>query len=187
MAKTIAQNFASMLQSAAELIRAADGAKMPARAPTSPAARNGAAALAVGSGDEDDDGDDDEPRGDWAEVVKQLMPLVQLAVSSYVGKKPGGGNGRPALEAARTAGDAAANGNGSPAKAERPVVKDAFAQMKAIEALLAPDELVLVRRAIEAMTPEVAHVWGQRLCDLTAEEAAEVVRAEIQKVKENAA
>jgi len=169
MAKTIADKFAAVMQSAADLLRAADGAGLPARTAPVAETRNAAA-------EEEDDGDDQEPRSELAEIIKQVMPLVQLAVTRML-------NGRgPARNSGASTGTATAE----PAKcaATAPAVegeKDVASHLGAIEAALTPDEVALVRRAMRQMAPDVLRAWAGRLCGLSVEDAVQVVREEIGK------
>jgi hypothetical protein len=78
MTKTIAEKFASVMQSAADLIRAADGAGLPARTPPVVETRN------AGATDDEDDEADEEPRSQLAEIIKQVMPLVQIVVTKML-------------------------------------------------------------------------------------------------------
>lgn len=177
MVKTIAENFSAMLKSAADLLKAADGAGMPARAPTALEIRNAAPV-------EEDEAD--EPEGsELVEIVKQVMPLVHLAVTSLLTRnKPAPANGHavPAVPRNGTGAAVVATGEEDTETATAPA-KDMIAHMQAIEALLTEEELLLARRAVLAMAPGLAQAWGQRLCELSAEEAAKVVKAEIEKVK----
>jgi hypothetical protein len=174
MAKTIADKFAAVMQSAADLLRAADGAGLPARTPPAGEPRNGATA-------DDDDGDEEEPRSELAEIIKQVMPLVQLAVTRMLsgrgaGPRNGGAAGEPAPAAPPEAG--AANAGAAPQASGE---KDVAAQLGAIEAALAPEEVNLVRRAMTAMAPDVLQAWAAKLCGLSVEDAVQAVRAEIAK------
>ncbi len=169
MAKTIADKFAAVMQSAADLLRAADGAGLPARTAPVAETRNAAA-------EEDDDGGDQEPRSELAEIIKQVMPLVQLAVTRML-------NGRGPT---RNSGVGTAPATPAPAKCATTAPadageKDVASHLGAIEAALTPDEVALVRRAMGQMAPDVLRAWAGRLCGLSVEEAVQVVREEIGK------
>ncbi len=87
MAKTIADRFASVMQAAADLLRAADGAGLPKREPM--------AAPPVESEEEedetDDDLDDEVDSPDIAALVAQLLPTVQMWLASKAAAKPAAG------------------------------------------------------------------------------------------------
>jgi hypothetical protein len=86
MAKTIADRFASVMQAAADLLRAADGAGLPKREPMA------AAPVAPEEDEEDDDTDDDlddeVDSPDIAALVAQLLPTVQMWLASKAAAKP---------------------------------------------------------------------------------------------------
>ena len=73
MTKTIADRFASVMQAAADLLRAADGAGLPKREPAAPAPVDD-------RDEEDEDLDDDEEDAapDVASLVAQILPTIQM-------------------------------------------------------------------------------------------------------------
>ncbi len=175
MAKTIADKFAAVMQSAADLLRAADGAGLPARMAPVTEPRNAATA-------EEDDSDGEEPRSELAEIIKQVMPLVQLAVTRMLNGRGGAArNTASAAEPARAAAQAEAEGATVGAATPNADEKDVASHLGAIEAALAPEEVGLVRRAMGEMAPEVLRLWAAKLCALSVEEAVQVVRDQIGK------
>ena len=192
MVKTIADKFAAVMQSAADLLRAADGAGLPARAAPVAQTRN--------AGADDGDEEDEEPRSELAEIIKQAMPLVQLAVTKMLNGR--GGEARnaaaPAAGGSRPShggGPEGASGGAGPigacvavesrgaeragSEVARAQEKDLAAHLGHVEAALTPAEVQMVRRAMGQMTPEVLQAWAAKLCGLSVEEAVKVVRAEI--------
>lgn len=76
MVKSITEKFATVMDSAATLIRAADGAGMPARTPVAPP---------VVDELEDDDDEDDEHRNaggfDLGSFLAQMLPMFQMVMA----------------------------------------------------------------------------------------------------------
>jgi hypothetical protein len=94
MTKTIADRFAGVMQAAADLIRAADGAGLPRREPLA----SMPAEAADGNEDADDDDDDDEhddgegegdrdSSADIASLIAQLLPMIQMWLSARTAEK----------------------------------------------------------------------------------------------------
>lgn len=83
MVRTIAERFSNVMQAAADLVRAADGAGMPRReaAPSPPPEANGA-------GREEDDEDDDESDSpDIASLINQLLPTIQMWLAAKASER----------------------------------------------------------------------------------------------------
>lgn len=88
MTKTIADRFASVMQAAADLLRAADGAGLPKREPA------GAVAIACTQHDDEDEDDDDDDEDDdndqedevappdVASLIAQILPTIQMWLAS---------------------------------------------------------------------------------------------------------
>ncbi len=83
MCRTIAGQASDMMRAAAELMRAADGAGIPRRAPLPPLER-----------DNDEDEDDDRDEDDVAEeqpnvwgLIEQMMPSIQMWLASMAAKR----------------------------------------------------------------------------------------------------
>ena len=172
MTKTIADKFAAVMQSAADLLRAADGAGLPARTPPAAETRNASPA--------EDEGDEEEPRSELAEIIKQVMPLVQLAVTRMLNSR----SGAPRNTAASTdqpPRSVPESGCAAPTPDPTAGETDIASHLGAIEAALVPEEVSLVRRAMGEMAPDVLRAWAGKLCTLSVEEAVVVVREEIAK------
>lgn len=198
--RTITEQFAGVINAAAQLIRAADGAGLPAREPVVLQPRN----VPPVADDEVDTDDDEAPLTRvLCTAVEQVMPVVNYAINTKVmgltpeqalallGKTP------PPAPAATTpppagpeavrnseskaahktsAAKAPANGKKKMADASG---RDFVAHLSAIEKLLTKDEVALVRAAVTEMTPEALACWRERIAAASPEEAAAMVRAEI--------
>lgn len=182
--KSITEQFAGVIQAAAQLIRAADGAGLPAREPVVLQPRN-----AAPEEDADKDDDDEQPLSRvLCTAVEQVMPVVNYAINTKVmgltpeqalallGKTP------PAASSPAPAGH-------EPPKvevAEEPEPQEAasantdfVAHLSAIEKLLTAEEIAMVRAAVTQMSPDALSEWRERILAASPEEAAELVRAEI--------
>jgi len=86
LARTVIERFPAMIDSAAALVRAADGAGLPHRAPHDP--RN-ASAPVLNDNQADDDEDDEIVMAGWPATVKsvvnQLVPMVQMVIAHRMG------------------------------------------------------------------------------------------------------
>lgn len=207
MVKTIAEKFATVMDSAATLLRAADGAGMPAREPQvvplqlASAWRN-AEPPAVQGEDDDDDGDD-EPNGTMhlvrliENVATQAMPLVKHHIHTKVmGLSPeqsiammGGAGAAPSASTATSSAGAPAatkRTSGAEQRASAAPAPDPSAQfflhLAAIEQRLTPEESTLARRAIQQLPRDALAAWKDQILRMTPDEAAELVRAECQRI-----
>jgi len=206
MVKTIAEKFATVMDSAATLLRAADGAGMPSREPQvvplqlASAWRN---AEPPPVQDDDDDGGDDEPNGTVhlvrliENVATQAMPLVKHHIHTKVmGLSPeqsiammGGAGAAPSAGTASSSASAPAatkRTSGDEQRASAASAPDPSAQfflhLAAIEQRLTPEESTLARRAIQQLPPEAMAAWKEQILRMTPDEAAELVRAECQRI-----
>jgi hypothetical protein len=201
--RTITEQFAGVIQAAAQLIRAADGAGLPAREPAATQPRNAAPAEVV----ETSDKADDEPLARVLyTAVEQVMPIVNYAINTKVmGLTPeqalalAGKTPTPAANSEKVSAQAISPTTarrqgtvGGEARQEAKIKeapkaarnadmagKDFVGHLQAIEKLLSTDEVAMVRAAVMQMAPEALAVWRERITAVSAEEAAELVRAEI--------
>lgn len=185
--KSITEQFAGVINAAAQLIRAADGAGLPAREPLVLQPRN----AAPEEGDEDDKDEAEEPLTRvLCTAVEQVMPVVNYAINTKVmGLTPEQALallGKTPPEAARNAEESVAPKAGGAKATPKSKKKEAgasgqdfVAHLSAIEKLLTKDEVALVRAAVTQMTPEALASWRERLTAVSPEEAAAMVRAEI--------
>lgn len=207
MVKTIAEKFATVMDSAATLLRAADGAGMPSREPQvvplqlASAWRN-AEPVAV----PDDDDGDDGPHGEnqLARVLENVattaMPLVTHHINTKImGLTPEQSIAMMGAGAAGSAGTASSSAGAPAGKKQRATGdeqradaapapdpnKQFFMHLAAIEQRLTPEESKLARRAIQGLPPEAMAAWRDQIMQMTPDEAAELVRAECQRINQN--
>jgi hypothetical protein len=207
MARTIADRFAGVMQAAADLLRAADGAGLPQRAPAP------VESVTAGDDDPDDEADDDDeaPSFDLADTVNQLLPLLRMWIATKTAPPapvapataaapaatpasppepaapgtapaaaPGSGeSGVAAGSTSREAGDASAGAASSP-----PTVRNAappspaqIAHLLAVQSRLTPDEQRVAQLAAMRMTAEVRATWLDELGSMSVDEAVARVRS----------
>ncbi len=200
LAKSIVDRFPQMMQAAAELLRAADGAGLPAREPRF-----------IERDDDEDHEDGDEapsplPAGfDLNTIVAQIVPvLVQTLMSG--GKLPslaslldwrkataaGSGKnvsmkqgnaapvGQPANENAEVSpADTAEDvgDNAAPTPPELPPLDPAtMAHFIAIQSALTPDEAALARAVAADLAPAELRAWFDELKKLSVPQAVQKIR-----------
>jgi hypothetical protein len=167
IAKTVIEQFPPMMQAAAQLLRAADGAGIPARPPLPPL---------------EDDGDEDEaqhgPGGlDVEALVSQLVPVLlsslqgqgKLDLASLVDWRRASRRAK-AGSAERSA--LATTSSASPLTIEPSVM----AHLLAVQAELTPDEVSFVRAAAKELGPDELHRWLDELRKLSVPDAVQRVR-----------
>lgn len=174
MAQTVMQamtsQFPAMLESAAVLIRAADGAGLPARPPM---------AIEDPGEDDEDENDDEEPvvpptpvapGPDLATVIAQALPAVLAAFANRNNTPP------------PTAPSAPAELTGNlPGAGQRPSQEvppaEALAHFEAIQKELTPQESTLARATVAELAPADARAWLGQLATLSVPTATARVRA----------
>ena len=187
MARCIAEKFAGVMDSAATLLRAADGAGMPQRdvqvidvaevrnAPSMPIEETDAAA------------------GELSAILRSALDQVMPLVGHTINTRVLGLSNEQSLALLGT-------GAATPAEPEAPSVthppfsddvdtsphielppKDLIAHMFAIEKELDATEVALVRKAVGQMKPDTLTAWREKLAVLTPKEAAEMVRRQVRK------
>ncbi len=196
MVRNITDKFASVMDSAAGLIRAADGAGLPAREPTAlanelAAAVRNAAPSPVESVYENDDDDDDEPEIETTPLSVAMGLLEQ--VTPYVGpllasKFPGASAAvaatateSPPAEPVDTDPDAVAEP--TPAKKTPPSSTNFMGQFLAVKSLLTKREFKFAQATLGNMPPALLADWKERLMAASPEDAAETIRAEIRRAE----
>lgn len=187
MVKTMTERFAGVMESAATLLRAADGAGLPQRKPLPPpiqmaqAWRNAAPV----SDEEDDEVDDGSQIASVLQTVaEKAMPLLSHTINTkLLGLTQAQsialmGGSVPVAEA--PAAQAEPDDGTATAAASPPV--DFMAHLMAIEQLLSSDEAKLARHAIGQMEPSTLAAWRERILSMTPEEAAMLVRGEVARL-----
>lgn len=89
MVRTIADRFSNVMQAAADLLRAADGAGMPRReaAPVPPPPLNPADSEQDEEEDEDEEDDDEADSPDITSLINQLLPTIQMWLAAKASEK----------------------------------------------------------------------------------------------------
>lgn len=198
LAKSVVDRFPEMMHAAAELLRAADGAGLPARKPR----------------DVDDDGDDVDGEGDEVlappagfdmnALVAQLVPMFVMSLTSGKMKMPGLASlfdwrkAAPAeteaprrtkrkIEAKQTANEpdtGKADEMATEADAALPPIDPAtMAHFIAIQSTLTPEEAVLAREVAGQLSPAELRAWFDELSKLDVEEAAHRIRKVVSGTK----
>lgn len=214
MCRTISTQASDMMRAAAEILRAADGAKLPLRQPPPPAE-----VREDDEEEEDDDEDDDlEPPASMWTVIEQMLPTLQAWLASQVSKRAPSSTPPPAAApapapaptpapapaaapAAAPSSISAAAGSSAPPKPAAPVepapttvVEDAgirnaaptpeqIAHLFAIRAKLTPREAAIADAVVLRMSADVQAQWLAELSALGVDEAVEVVRSMIPKLR----
>lgn len=197
VAVAVVERFPQMMEAAATLLRAADGAGLPARPP-----------MALPDGDDDGDDDDDEetdetPEKRTASMLDLLQPMVGPAVQYVVSGLMSGQLKMPGNLAAMFDWRKAA-AEGKKAKADAPVATPTEAKPAteapaapppsklqnaqhfiAIQEALGPEDAAFARAAAANLTPAQIDAWLGELGQLSVEDAVQRIRAEIAKAKTN--
>jgi hypothetical protein len=179
LAKSVIEQFPAMMTSAAELLRAADGAGIPARTPR-----------VIDIGDRDDDEDDDTQGSATSptfELINTLVAqIVPVIVSSFAGKKlPSIGemlDWRKASPQVKPASELAPGASAVPSAEPAPVAippidPATMAKVLAIQSTLAPEEVARVRQLAAELSPTELRAWFAELSALSVPDAVAKVRA----------
>jgi hypothetical protein len=182
MVLSITEKFSAVMDSAATLLRAADGAGLPARQPAQ-VLPSPAADVSEDDDDDEDEDDDDEFDGPGAELsalLKQVMPLIQMAVAQKLGKKQPKPAASPSAAEPRNANipQPEAETPEEPApEAEPPVLTPtAMAHFMAVQQKLTAEESRLAQQVAADLSPAEARVWIDQLCKLSVDDAVGAVR-----------
>ncbi len=183
LARTVIDRFPQMMEAAAVLLQAADGAGLPARLPIP----------RIDDEDEDDDDDevgdegDEKPAGfDVGALVTQLLPLILGGVASGKIKMPDLGSvldwrkaGKkapkptaPASQPATTATEPVA----SAAASLPPLDPAAMAHVIAVQSALEPQEVAYIQAIAKELSPAELRGWFDELSKLSVPDAVTRVR-----------
>lgn len=188
MALAVIERFPQMMESAATLLRAADGAGLPARVPR-----------VLLEDDEDDDGEDgDEPSTsrpafDLNTLVAQIVPILMASLGSGKLKIPGLGelldwrkatpDATPRAKASKPLklADASDTDAHVPAPDNAhdvlpPIDPQTMAHFIAVQSALTPEESAIAREVAKDLTAAELRAWFDDLSKLTVPEAVERVR-----------
>jgi hypothetical protein len=181
IARSVIDRFPQMVEAAATLLRAADGAGIPARTPR-----------IDGDDDGDDDGTDDArpPGFDLNALVAQVVPMLVMGLSKGNGKVPGLGemlDWRKATPAAKQhpkapkAGkpaedveDAAVPENATDVLP--PIDPQTMAHFVAVQSVLTPEESAIAREVAKELSATELRAWFDELGALSVPDAVAKVR-----------
>jgi hypothetical protein len=180
LARAVVDRFPEMMSAAAELLRAADGAGIPARQPR------------IGEDAETEDAERAAPGFDLNALVAQVVPMLVMSLSNGKLKMPevaGVLDWRKAtpeaaaakkLPASATrAADAVAD-SATVARAQTlelpPIDPQTMAHFVAIQAALKPDEAVLARDVAGSLSPAELRAWFDELSKLSVPQAVQKIR-----------
>jgi hypothetical protein len=184
LAKSVIDRFPEMMTAAAELLRAADGAGLPARAPRA-------------SDDRDDDGDQDSediaaPRFDLNALVAQVVPMLVMGLGQGKVKLPDLGGvldwrkatpqiAEPAkhgTRAPKSGGvDDATSTTGEVATVQLPAIDpQTMTHFIAIQSALQPAEAALAREVATTLGPAELRAWFDELSKLSVPQAVQKIR-----------
>ncbi|MGE0548814.1 MAG: hypothetical protein AB7O24_18135 [Kofleriaceae bacterium] len=181
LAKSVIDRFPEMMTAAAELLRAADGAGLPSRAPR-----------AI-DGDEDEDDDaltDAKPGFDLNAFVAQIIPMIVMGISN--GKMPQLGEvldwrkAAPSVKPKTTKstkaprpdgpGDVAAPLPENATDVLPPIDPQTMAHFIAVQSALTPEEGAIAREVAKELGAAELRAWFDELSKLSVPDAVEKVR-----------
>ena len=189
LAKSVIDRFPDMMQAAAELLRAADGAGLPSRKPRF---------VETDDDDTDDEDEDDEPTAvppgfDLNALVAQLVPVLVTSLMSGKMKFPGlaamfdwrkaAPANEPKSEPVPTAKAPSDKPKAKPAPAPEhataevpPIDPAAMAHVIAIQSALDPKEVAYVQEVAKDFTPAELRSWFDELSKLSVPDAVTRIR-----------
>jgi hypothetical protein len=188
MVKSMSERFASVMHAAAELLRAADGAGLPARPPLVIAAAEDES--------EDDDEEDDEveeparaPAGlDINALVAQIVPVVATSLmngkldlsklASLLDWRKAAASAKPAAPAATATAVPKPESTPAPTAPEMPPLDPAaMAHFIAIQSALTPEEAAIAREVAKDLSPAELRAWFAELAGLSVPDAVAKIRS----------
>ena len=183
LAKSVIDRFPEMMHSAAELLRAADGAGLPARHPCS-------ADIADAPNPSLDDDDASTPVFDLNAILAQLVPMLMAGLASGTMKMPGLASlfdwrkASPAAEAHPQGGATAPHQTAriaaptqDVAAAPPPIDPAAMAHVFAVQSALKPEEVAFVQEVAKDLSADELRSWVTKLGKLSVSEAVVEVRS----------
>ena len=192
MVKSITEKFATVMESAATLIRAADGAGMPARQPV--------VMPQVEDAELEDDDEDDDHRNaggfDLGSFLAQMMPMFQMVMAQ---RNQANGNAAQTRNAAveddeddddfEDEVEEDDDADDEPAASAAPVQPpgpEAMAHFAAIQSKLTPEEAQLAQAVAAELPPQEINGWIAELSKLPVDDAVELIRETIRKSRASA-
>ena len=199
LAKAVVDRFPEMMHAAAELLRAADGAGLPARLPR------------LTDGADDEEGEDangaaETPASfDINAIVGQLVPVLMQAIANGNLKLPGlaalfdwrkaapaATDTAPKKRRSRATPVATVESGAATARADAstelpPIDPAMMGHFIAIQSSLSPDEAALAREVAGQLSPAELRAWFDELSKLSVPDAAAKIRKVVGGAKEGAA
>lgn len=180
LAKAVIDRFPEMMQAAAVLLRAADGAGLPARP-----------GLVIDTDDETDDEQPETPSGgfDLNALVAQVVPLIVMSLGKGKLKMPDLGSvldWRKASPQKQITDHKEAAPTAKPAAEAKPVELPpldpaTMAHFIAVQSALKPEEAALAREVAGDLEPGALRAWFDELSKLSVPDAVAKIRALIGK------
>jgi len=187
MVKSITEQFATVMDSAATLIRAADGAGMPARQPVPPMPP-------VDELEDEDDEEDDDVRNaggfDLSSFLAQMLPMFQMVMAQRnQGTAPAATrNAAPEVyddDDCEDVDEDIEDASEEPAEDEPVAVAapgpQALAHFGAIQSKLTPEERQLAQAVASELPPNEINAWMAQLSKLSVDEAVRLIRETIRR------
>lgn len=175
IAVSVVERFPHMMEAAATLLRAADGAGLPARPP-----------MAIESAtDDDEENDEDEqvPGFDLNTLIAQMVPVIVAGFSSGKLKMPDLGSMFDWRKAAKKAkapsddvGPTHQAATSTTAETPAPLDPAAMAHVVAIQSALDPHEVAYVRDVARELNPAELRGWLDELSKLSVPDAIVRIR-----------
>jgi hypothetical protein len=183
MAMAVIERFPQMMEAAATLLRAADGAGLPAREPRT-------------SEDVDEESDDTaapQPGFDLSAIVAQVVPMLLMGLGNGKAKLPGLGELLDWRKAAPTA-KSRPNDSAKSAKAAEaaeaiaasvpdnandvlpPIDPQTMAHFVAVQSALTPEESAIAREVAKELSAADLRAWFDELSTLSVPDAVTKVR-----------
>jgi hypothetical protein len=162
MVKVIADRFGGVMEAAATLLKAADGAGLPARSPAE--LRNTGADLVE---EDEEDGEHEPGLGDF---LSQVMPLVQMMLAKQSAKPSSPRNAAPS--------EADEPPPPKP-KSAATVTPAMMAHFQTIQAQLTPDEADFARAVAAELSPQEIQQWLAELSAMSVDDAVATIRKHI--------
>lgn len=174
MARSIIDRFPQMLEAAATLLRAADGAGLPAREPRAT------------DDEESDEGEQLAPAGfDLNALVAQVVPMLVMSLGK--GKMPDLASvldwrkAQPEAKQLKPArpdgpGDVAPPAAQAASEALPPIDPQTMAHFIAIQSALKPDEAAMAREVASTLGPAELRAWFDELSKLSVPQAMQKIR-----------
>ena len=177
IAVSVVEKFPQMVEAVATLLRAADGAGLPARP--------GMFHVPSAEADEEEDDEDDQPAAapgfDFNAMLGQMLPMLFGGLASGKIKMPDLGSmfdWRKATPKPKSELPVATSTPVAPAPAAKlpPIDPGAMVHVVAIQSALQPSEVAYVQEVAKELSPAELRGWFDKLSKLTVPEAVETIR-----------